>query len=398
MSLAKFAIKTTILSITALLFASACSDYKLLKIKERPVEPIVYKTSPYDSEYGMPNRNNSGYATQPKYKKIRISIKENAPSRYKVKQGDTLWDISNKFLKDPWFWPEIWDKNQKVKNPHLIYPGDLLYIYQTRRKEKQQGRIVEVLVPQIRVDRQGSGKPLSALAPFLAWPRVLNKETIDQAPYILDGKDQHLIIENGQTVYIKKLRDHRVGKIYPVFRQSKPLYDPESRELLGYEVIYTADVRIIRHAGEVSSATVLNTKREVHKGDRLLKDINEEVVLNTPMLAPRHKVRASILSLYEANLVSGEGMIITLNKGSASGIKLGHILGIYKPGKTIKDPYETKEETQYKYLKRHVAIKVDLPPERIATAVVYKVDKKLSYALITRSDHAVKKGYRIGNP
>jgi hypothetical protein len=91
-------------------------------------------------------------------------------------------------------------------------------------------------------------------------------------------------------------------------------------------------------------------------------------------------------------------MIITLNKGSSSGIKLGHILGGYKPGKTIKDPYATQEEVQYKYLKRQVPIKVDLPPERIATAVVYKVDKKLSYALITTSDHAVKKGYRVGNP
>ncbi|MCK5917909.1 MAG: LysM peptidoglycan-binding domain-containing protein [Cocleimonas sp.] len=401
MSLAKRVIRTTIiLSTTTVLLASGCSDYKLLKIKDpTALKPIPYKADPYDSHYGLPQGNNKGgYATQAKYKKIRIPVKSDAPSRYKVKKGDTMWGIANKFLKDPWFWPEIWDKNQKVKNPHLIYPGDLLYIYQTRRTIKRNGGIVEVLVPQIRVERLGGGKPLSALAPFLAWPRVLDKETIERAPYIVDGQDQHLIIENGQTVYIKKLRDRTVGKNYPIFRKNKPLYNPETRELLGYEVIYTADASITRGRGEIATATILNAKREVHKGDRLLKNIDEKVVLNTPMLAPKHKVRATILSLYEAHMISGTGMIIVLDRGATKGIKPGYVLGIYKPGKTVSDPYEKKEEIKYKYLKRQVAVKVGLPPERIATAVVYKVNKQLSYALITDSVHAVKKGYKIGNP
>ena len=400
MSLAKLVIRTTILSATTLLLASGCSDYKLLKIKDPTApKPIPYKADPYDSHYGMPSRNsNGGYATQPKYKKIRIPVKTNAPSRYKVKKGDTMWDIANKFLKDPWFWPEIWDKNQKIKNPHLIYPGDLLYIYQTRRTIKREGGVVEVLVPQIRVERMGSGKPLSAIAPFLAWPRVLDKATIDRAPYIVDGQDQHLIIENGQTVYIKKLRDRTIGKTYPIFRKNKPLYDPETRELLGYEVVYTADASITRGTGDIASATILNAKREVHKGDRLLKNIDEEVVLNAPMMPPSQKVRATVLSLYEAHMISGTGMIIVLDCGVAEGVKPGHILAVYKPGKTVRDPYEKKEEVKYKYLKRKIAVKVGLPPERIATAVVYKVDKKLSYALVIDSDHAVKKGYKIGNP
>jgi hypothetical protein len=399
MLLAKPVIRTAILSTTAILLASGCSDYKLLKIKEPVPKPIAYKADPYDSHYGMPDRNTSGgYATQPKYKKIHIPLKANAPSRYKVKKGDTMWDIANKFLKYPWFWPEIWDKNQRIKNPHLIYPGDLLYIYQTRKTTKKDGSIIEVLLPQIRVERTGSGKPLSSLAPFLAWPRVLDKATIEHAPYIVDGQDQHLLIENGQTVYIKKLHDRAIGKTYPVFRKNKPLYDPESRELLGYEVIYTADANITSGAGEITSATILNSKREVHTGDRLLKDINKKVVLDAPIMAPRHKIRATVLSLYEAEMISGTGMIIVLDCGIAEGIKPGHILGVYKPGKTVNDPYEKKEVIEYKYLKRKVSIKVDLPPERIATAVVYKVSKKLSYALITKSDHAVKKGYKIGNP
>ncbi len=403
MSLAKLIVRSSVLFTTAftLFLASGCSDYKFLKLKERTMEPIVKKADPYDSHYGMPERkNNAGYAEGPKYqyKKTGMTLKASAPSRYKVKKGDTLWSIANKFLKDPWFWPEIWDKNQRIKNPHLIYPNDLLTIYQTRREVKQVGRVIETIVPQIRVERRGSGKPISTLAPFLAWPRVLSSDVIDQAPYIVDGQDKHLLIEDGQTVYVKKLRDRRIGQSYSVFHKGKPLYDPETRELLGYEVVYTANASITRGAGEVASATIFNTKREVRVGDRLLKNIKEEIHLDAPITAPPHKVRATVLALYEANLISGTGMIVTLDCGIVEGVKPGHILGVYKQGKTVDDPYESVEKIKYKYLKTQVPVKVALPPERIATAVVYKVDKKLSYALITQSDHAVQTGYTVGNP
>ncbi|MCK5813200.1 MAG: LysM peptidoglycan-binding domain-containing protein [Cocleimonas sp.] len=401
MSLAKLVIRTSVLSATTLFLASGCSDYKFLKLEERTIKPVVHKADPYDSHYGMPERaNNDGYATQPKYqyKKTGLTLKTTAPARYKVKKGDTLWGIANKFLKDPWFWPEIWDKNKRLKNPHLIFPGDLLTIHQARRTVKKGNQIVEVLVPQIRVERIGNGKAISTLSPFLAWPRVLSTAMIENAPYIIDGENKHLLIEDGETIYIKKLHDRRIGQTYPIFRKGKPLHDPETRELLGYEVVYTADASITRGVGDISSATILNTKREVHVGDRLLKNIDEKVVLDAPMIAPRHKVRATVLSLYEANLISGTGMIVTLDSGTAEGIKPGHILGVYKQGKTVNDPYQKIEQIKYKYLKTQVPVKVALPPERIATAVVYKVDRKLSYALITQSDHPVKKGHKIGNP
>lgn len=397
--------KLAILS-ASLLLTTGCSD--LMKQDDiAKSSPTVNKTDPYDRHYGMPSArgDNGGYATKPKYKKVRVPVKSNAPARYKVKKGDTLWDISNKFLKDPRFWPEIWDKNQRIKNPHLIYPGDLLYIYQTRRNVNQGGRMVEVLIPQIRVEREdGTGKPISAIAPFLSWPRVLDKESIERAPYIVDGRDNHLIIGNDHTVYIKKLRDPTEGKVYPVFNKSKPLYDSDTNELLGYEVIYKADAQIMQGRGEVTSAKIMNSRAEVHIGDRLLKGIDEKVVLNVPMVAPVHKVRASVLSLYEASLLSGRGMIVVLDAGMTEGIKPGHILGVYASGRLANDPYETRKKVLHKHLKdiklldAQVPVKVGLPPERVATAVVYKVSKKLSYALITKSAHEVKKGYKIGNP
>lgn len=393
--------KLIIFSAISLSLVTGCS--KLMKQDEPAIKPVTHKADQFDGYYGMPERDtsNNNYASSPKYKKIRkqhVPLNRDAPVKYTVKKGDTLWDISNKFLKDPWFWPEIWDKNQRIQNPHLIYPGDRLYIYQSRRKVQRGGETVEVLVPQIRVERIGSGEPISAIAPFLSWPRVLDNETIEKSPYIVDGRDSHLLLEEGQTVYIKNLRNKSDGQMYSVYRKGKPLHDPETNELLGYEVIYTADTYIDRGAGSVARGSLLNSKQEVRVGDRLLKNSKDHFVLNAPMLAPKHKVRASVMALYEASLISGMGMILTLDAGATEGIKPGHILGVYSPGRVADDPHETKKQVKYRYLESEVPVKVELPPERVATAVVYKVGKQLSYALITKSDHPVKKGYKIGNP
>ncbi|MCK5902966.1 MAG: LysM peptidoglycan-binding domain-containing protein [Cocleimonas sp.] len=404
--------RLAILSATSLLLSVGCNN-KYLKSENNKTSLSTVPAVPdrkidlYDQHYGKPKprdrHDNGGYSSTPKYKKIghkRIPIKSDAPIRYKVKKGDTLWGISNKFLKDPWFWPEIWDKNQKIKNPHLIFPNDVLYIYQSRRKVTRGGRIEEILVPQIRVERSDKkmGEPIAALAPFLAWPRVLAKDMIDKAPYIVDGKNDHLLISNGQTVYIKNLNNRREAQSYSVFHTEKKLYDPQTKELLGYEVSYSADAEITQAKGNIASATILNMRRAVRIGDRLLKNIDETIKLKGTIRAPHRKVRASIISLYDAKLISGKGMIIAFNAGRQKGIKVGHILGVYAQGKTVTDPYAKIEKVDYKYIKTKTPVRIDLPPERIATAIVYKVDDKLSYALITKSDHIVKKGYKIGNP
>ena len=355
---------------------------------------------PFDSYYGSPKKASHDKQYRPKLirKGGQSPFKASAPKRYVVKKGDTLWGISNKFLKNPAYWPEVWDKNQKVRNPHRIYPGDVLFIYQGRGKGGHSGHLVEKLVPQMRVIRNGGGEPISTLSPFLAWPRVLDEDAIKNAPYIVDGREGNILMEVDQTVYVKNLKDRHAGGEYAIFNVGKTISDPKSGKNYGKEVTYNGFLNVDRPAlqADVASATIVESQREIKRGDRLLYIEDETHNLKAPITMPKHKVRGDVISLFDAEMISAQSQIITINKGARQGIKAGYTLGVYSLGKLTNDPLvKTTPKHRFDVAK---PVQVTLPPERAATAIVYKVLNDISYAVITDSSHTVKNGYKIGNP
>ena len=409
-------VSVTVLSLSVLGGCSKSSTSSQVFSQQSASAVSNTKTSshdPYDSYYGSPQSAQST-VYQPKIvrkytgssKSSPALFKTTAPKRYVVKKGDTLWAISNKFLNNPAYWPEIWDKNQKVKNPHLIYPGDVLYIYEGGRRKVRvanssgQVSIVEKMVPQMRIERKGSilGNPISTLSPFLVWPRVLDKSVMKKAPYIVDGRDAHILIEKNQTVFIKNLSDQHAGGRYAVFHQGKELKDPETGKVYGNEVTYSGFLEVEQPAAgaDVATAVVVESKREIRRGDRLLYIDEQTNQLNAPVQLPTHKVRGSIISLFDAHIMSGQTQVVVINKGSRQGIKPGYTLGVYSLGKTVNDPHE--KAARKRRWEPVVAAKVSIPPQRVATAIVYKTTGDLSYALITEATHPVKNGFKIGNP
>jgi len=371
-------------------------------LSQKSAQPIVNSVDPYDSYYGNVRRQNQQSKYSPKIvrKVTKPVFKTTAPKRYVVKKGDTLWGISHKFLNNPGYWPEIWDVNQKVKNPHLIYPGDILHIYEggRRRIKMSDGSVVEKMVPQLRIERKGGGEPISTLGAFLVWPRVLDSDTIKNAPYIVNGENANLLMEQGQTVYVKNLADRQAGGRYAIFNVGKMLTDPDTRQEYGNEVKYTGFLEVERPAlnTDVATATIAESIREIRRGDRLLWIEDETHTLKAPIQIPKIKVRGSVISLFDAELIAGQTRIVTINQGARNGIKPGYTLGVFSPGRTVDDPLE-KTKPKYSW-EPVVAAKVNLPPARVATAIVYKVLNDISYALVTESTHAIKNGYKIGNP
>ena len=363
---------------------------------------VASQDKSYDSYYGSPSTRQYDARYQPKiiHKVTKPIFKYNAPKRYVVKKGDTLWGISNKFLNNPAYWPEIWDKNQKIANPHRIYPGDVLYIYKGGRRKVRvaDGSVVEKLVPQIRVERNGGGEPISTLSPFLVWPHVLDENTIKNAPYIVDARDASILIEKNMTVYVKNLADRHSGGRYAIVHKGDMLKDPETGQKYGYEVTYNGFLEIDQAAvhADVATATVAESKREIRRGDHLLYVEDQTHRLSAPISLPKHKVRGSIISLFDAKMISGQTQVVVLNQGARNGMKEGYTLGVYSPAKRVDDPYQSKK--QKSSWKPKVTSQVSIPPARVATAIVYKVLDGISYALITESDHEVKNGYKIGNP
>jgi hypothetical protein len=192
---------------------------------------------------------------------------DNYPERYTVIKGDTLWDISGKFLKSPWLWPEIWHANPQVSNPHLIYPGDiigLVYIDgQPRITTLQAGpeNGVVKLSPKVKampISAAIPTIPLDAIASFLSQNRIIEPDDMNSAPYVLIGKEQHLLSAAGDTVFARG----DVGDVdrMAVYRSGKDFIDPETNEYLGLEAKAIATTAVSAVNNEVISLTVLRKR------------------------------------------------------------------------------------------------------------------------------------------
>ncbi len=323
-----------------------------------------------------------------------IRVKAAHPRQYTVKKGDTLWGISSLFLQDPWYWPEIWSKNQQVSNPHLIFPGDvltLIYVngqpqmlvneekHQQVIKHSSDGRPVKKLSPSIRtsaLDASIKSIPGDAIRQFLSKPRVVTKEELENAPRIVGSQDNHLILGEGSRVYIRGELDKERVRL-AVFKPGDALRDPATNELLGYEAKYAGDVHIVAY-GDPSTGDLTFTEREVLIGDRLLPEDKSKLEnLYFPHI-PDHEVDAQIISLYDALFGVAQLQIIVINKGERDGMEVGHLLATFSQGATVRDRFAKNSSKPVK-----------LPNERSGLVMIFKTFDRVSYALTLESQRVI---------
>lgn len=307
-----------------------------------------------------------------------VALNPDHPDRYVVVKGDTLWDISAKFLQYPWHWPEIWQVNPQVENPHLIYPGDeLTLVYRDGRPvlELSRGQQTYKLSPEmreIRMDEAIHTIPLSIIRPFLTKPRVVGAEVLDAAPYVVATSDERLLSGAGDVVYAKGIIDPEQNE-FNVFRGGKIYFDPNTGEELGVEAIYTGDATV-KEPGEISTLELTYTNREVMVGDRLLPVEDEDFELNFIPRAPSQPMEGMIISVFDGVSQVGQYQIIVLNLGTRDGLESGHVLSVYKAGKTIRDAVSEDRKAM-----------VTLPDEHAGEALVFKLYEKVSYAIVMKA-------------
>jgi len=328
--------------------------------------------------------------------KKEIRIKAEYPRQYTVKKGDTLWGISSMFLQDPWYWPEIWQKNQQVQNPHLIYPGDVLtlvyvngqpqmLVNESKHKQVQQaaeegGLAVKKLSPSIRTSPLEASIPSipgDAIRQFLTKPRVVTKEQLEDAPYIVGSEDNHLVLGSGDRVYIRgEIDKERVR--YSVFRPGKALRDPETNEILGYEAVYTGEVHIVAY-DDPASGDLTFSEREVLLGDRLLPEDRSKIKNLYFPHVPDREVNAQIMELNEALAGVAQLQVVTINKGERDGLEVGHLLATYTNGDTVRDYHNFRDSEPVK-----------LPNERSGLVMVFKTFDQVSYAITLESRRVIR--------
>ena len=308
-----------------------------------------------------------------------LSLREDAPLRYVVKKGDTLWDLSKYYLRDAWQWPELWYTNAQVKNPHLIYPGEVLSLVTVNgrtRLTRESGRTGERLSPRIReedLDAALPAIPIEAIRNFLRGPRVVTVEEIQRAPYVLAFLDEHIAASANTDIYVKNLRAEE-GANYAVVQIGEPYRDPENRELLGYEAIPAGEAEL-RVPGQPATMRLTKSSREVLIADRLLPAEAESFQANFYPHAPATPVEGRIISVFDGLSQISQYQIVALNRGSNHGLDPGTVLDIYQSGHAVADPYGSHA--------------VALPDLYAGVLLVFKVTPKLSYALVMSTNRAV---------
>ncbi len=312
-----------------------------------------------------------------------IELKPDHPDRYVVQKGDTLWDISAKFLKEPWLWPEIWEVNPQIENPHLIYPGDEVFLRFVEGRPVvtvRRGVGTMKLSPGIRVSEIDTAIPtipIDIIQQFLSRPRLVTEREIDAAPYVVSVGREALIGKPGKKIYARGLNGADTLR-YTIYRKGQRYVDPDrGNEVLGFEAIHIGDA-VLEASGDPATLMVIGTKRELLVGDRLFPILDEEIDASFMPRAPAEDISGRIISVFDGVSQIGQFQVVVLNLGREDGIERGHVMAVYQLGETIKDPFAWG--------------RVKLPDERAGTIMVFRLFDRVSYALVmeaTRPMHVL---------
>jgi LysM repeat protein len=327
-----------------------------------------------------------------------IPLADNAPDSYVVKRGDTLWGIAKVFLRDPWYWPEIWQVNPQVHNPHLIYPGDtlrLVYIDGQPQIVLQRGDGVRV-EPRVRsepIDSAITTIPYATVAAFMSKPTVLDRDQIKTAPYVLATRDLHVVMSEGDTVYARGFSSPaELGSHYNVVRVGDALIDPDDKRVLGYDGIFTGSGHVTRQ-GDPTTLIMTESARESRAGDKLIPG-GVDVPLDFIPSAPRVKTNGRIISVANGVTVIGQYEVVVVNRGARDGLAPGNVLGVFDTGPVVADT----DKRGFFNLDRLGAKRVQLPSERTGTFMVFKTFDNISYGLIMEATNMIRVGDKIENP
>ena len=326
------------------------------------------------------------------------AFKPNAPDQHLVVKGDTLWDISGKFLEHAWCWPQVWGINKdKIRDPHWIYPGQIVYFDRKNGRlslnkpgSDYSGEGVTRLSPQIRTEASGRDAiqsiPAGAIEPFMSQPLIVEANELAAAPRIVAAQDEgRVYLSKGERAYVRG--NLKGDKNFQVFRPGTPLKDPATGKVVAYEAVYLGTMLLSRAAApgvDVSTFTVTNTTQEMGVGD-LLVPAPPTAIRNYVPHAPERTVDARVMSIYSGVTYAGQSQIVSVNKGALDGLDVGSVLQLYHFGKMITDP-----GSKGGVLGRKAVIR--LPDEQVGDLFIFRTFKNVSYGLIMQVTVPVEVG------
>ena len=359
---------------------SSAAQTMPLTVTQRPVDEQRLALAPIDSRRPAA----IGQAPPP-----RVLVNPRHPEQYVVQPGDTLWDISELFLLDAWYWPEIWQINPQVANPHLIYPGDILsLVYLEGQPVIQVERgTAQRLSPRVRpemLEQAIPTIPTEMLRAFLSRQTVLARRQLNDLPYVV-AHPEGLLGSAGKDVYVRGANEP-VGAVYDIVHVGDRLVDPDNNRTLGYEGIYVGRGRVER-TGDPSTIFLTDSARETRIGDYLL-EVEDVLPANYFPRPPSDQVEGRIISVIDGLSLIGQFQVVVVNRGAEHGLEPGHVLRAFTTGERIDDEVKGPLFT----------FKVRLPDEPIGTMMVFRTYERMSYALVMEATNAIHVLDTVRNP
>jgi len=325
---------------------------------------------------------------QPAVAAAPVELAKNAPDSYVVKKGDTLWDISGKFLKRPWRWPEVWQMNrEEIRNPHLIYPGQIIMLDRSGpylRLGRRVGRDIKPTVYTEPAEQAIPSIPQNEIAPFLTQPLVVDEKNIADSATIIATQENRLFTGQGDTVFAKDVSPD-VDSWY-IYRPARPLEDPVTKEVLGYEAVHLGTADVTQH-GAPAVLEITVAKQEIGTGERMLPATRPDLLSYVPH-APTSEVDGRVIGIYGGVSETGRQGVITLGVGASNGIEVGHVLALYRNrGKVQYKDEDTGDKEEF-----------ELPEHRYGLVFVFRVFDRVSYGLVVDATAPVKVADTVRTP
>jgi hypothetical protein len=332
-----------------------------------------------------------------------LKLADAAPNQYVVVRGDTLWDISARFLSEPWRWPEIWRMNQaQIKNPHRIYPGDVIFLerdadgkprlrLESKRRSSQSKQDLSSQSsrqhPQIYTEPLSEAIPPippNAINPFIVTPLFVEENTLQSAPRIVATQENRVILGKGDTAYVENA-DPALKK-WELFRKGQALYDPENpNRILGYEAFHLGSATQMK-PGRPAVFQVEEAKQEIGYGDRLVPAVYPELVDYIPH-PPEQEIDGRVVSTYDGiGSAGGRLSVIVINRGSEDGLEIGHVLALERIRTVVQRDEDHREE------------RITLPPTRFGIIFVFRLFEHVSYALALQADGLIEVNDLVRTP
>ena len=356
------------------------------------------------------------------------TLRADAPERYTVVPGDTLWGIASRYLTDPWRWPELWKMNQaQLRNPHRIYPGDVLVLDRSAATGEATLRLDPGrLSPRVRIEEREADaiRTISptVIGPFLSKPLVISANELDGAPEIVATQEDRVILGGGNTAYVRGIGKNRDTR-WSVVRRGDALVDPETNEHLGFVAVYLGEAELVR-SGEISTVTIAKAVQEIYRGDKLVPLSNEPPVFAYVPHAPSTPITGRVVSTYGGIGETGPLGIVTLSKGTRDGVEVGHVFALQRNTRSARYASRTEplwgrsgptgRDGRIPYHPAPLDVRnapmnspgpavndtdfAQLPNERYGLVMVFRTFERASYGLVMEASRPVAVADIISKP